>query len=367
MALTKCRECGHEISKSAKTCPGCGAHPRKPSIGCLAMLAVVLLMALIAQLNPSRNASANINAYPLQPSINARADAIALYKQKTELTTLCDVAGGLRAIAMLGTDKITLYQEAKKEDSNCLGISTKLHDIQIPQSLGRPVAAAFAQAMDHCQSAYLSQWSAAHSLESALDDGKAGDMAAFRDRQANMLSENAVCSRGLISAADLLGVTRAELESGLLNGAREGQLQTQPTGAIGNSSDQSGSTDSYHSATTTNLTDYNFEDYPSERFMGPNVNPDFSGKQRPFRQYRTAIRDSVKQGPVFAGSVAVAEVGCGTDCGSICSPPPFRSPLQGGVSSIGGRLSSLNDFACARTRTLIQNRHGPCIPPRTFA
>ena len=27
----------------------------------------------------------------------------------------------------------------------------------------------------------------------------------------------------------------------------------------------------------------------------------------------------------------------------------------------------VEDFACARTRALIQNRHGPCIPPCAFA
>lgn len=46
---------------------------------------------------------------------------------------------------------------------------------------------------------------------------------------------------------------------------------------------------------------------------------------------------------------------------------PCRSPVQGSVSSIGCCLISLNDFACGRTRALIQKRHGPCITPHTFA
>jgi RNA polymerase subunit RPABC4/transcription elongation factor Spt4 len=29
MALTKCKECGHDVSKQAKTCPNCGAPMRK--------------------------------------------------------------------------------------------------------------------------------------------------------------------------------------------------------------------------------------------------------------------------------------------------------------------------------------------------
>jgi len=32
MALTKCKECGHEISKSAKACPGCGAVVKRTSL-----------------------------------------------------------------------------------------------------------------------------------------------------------------------------------------------------------------------------------------------------------------------------------------------------------------------------------------------
>lgn len=67
-------------------------------------------------------------------------------------------------------------------------------------------------------------------------------------------------------------------------------------------------------ATTANLTEYNFSDFPSDNYSGPRVAPNFSGAQRPFRQFRTMISDGVKQGPVFAGSVAVAEFGCGADC-----------------------------------------------------
>ena len=69
-------------------------------------------------------------------------------------------------------------------------------------------------------------------------------------------------------------------------------------------------------ATTANLTEYNFRDFPSDVSSGPRVAPDFSGAQRPFRQFRTMISDGVKQGPVFAGNVAIAEFGCGADCGT---------------------------------------------------
>lgn len=59
MALTECRECGHEISSSAKNCPNCGV--KNPSgwfsytgvggegclklVGCLAALVFLLFLA----------------------------------------------------------------------------------------------------------------------------------------------------------------------------------------------------------------------------------------------------------------------------------------------------------------------------------
>jgi len=67
-------------------------------------------------------------------------------------------------------------------------------------------------------------------------------------------------------------------------------------------------------AATANLTDYNFSDFPSESYAGQWVLPDFSGAQRRFRTFRTKILDGARQGPVFAGSVAITQFGCGTEC-----------------------------------------------------
>lgn len=43
MALVKCKECGKEISSSAKTCPSCGAKNKKKSVG----IGGVLLFGLV--------------------------------------------------------------------------------------------------------------------------------------------------------------------------------------------------------------------------------------------------------------------------------------------------------------------------------
>lgn len=64
------------------------------------------------------------------------------------------------------------------------------------------------------------------------------------------------------------------------------------------------------------MNEYNFDDYPIYSYTGRRVFPDFTRAQRGFREYRTKISEGVKQGPVFAGNVAIAEFGCGTDCGT---------------------------------------------------
>lgn len=51
MSLTKCKECGHEISDQAQSCPNCGAPQQKPKskgIGCGSAIVLVLLVGWIA-------------------------------------------------------------------------------------------------------------------------------------------------------------------------------------------------------------------------------------------------------------------------------------------------------------------------------
>lgn len=46
MALTKCKECGHDVSTSAKTCPNCGA-PRVKKTGTLLVLFLILVLVFV--------------------------------------------------------------------------------------------------------------------------------------------------------------------------------------------------------------------------------------------------------------------------------------------------------------------------------
>ena len=90
-------------------------------------------------------------------------------------------------------------------------------------------------------------------------------------------------------------------------------LAAQPqAGAAALPQPASGGDDSF--PTAASLTEYKFQDFPSVPYNGPWVRPNFAGAQRDFRTYRTMISDGAKRGPVFAGSVAITQFGCGTDC-----------------------------------------------------
>jgi hypothetical protein len=49
MALIKCKECGNEVSSTAKTCPQCGAQVARKPIGCLAGFVVIVLLLIVGQ------------------------------------------------------------------------------------------------------------------------------------------------------------------------------------------------------------------------------------------------------------------------------------------------------------------------------
>jgi hypothetical protein len=54
--------------------------------------------------------------------------------------------------------------------------------------------------------------------------------------------------------------------------------------------------------------------YAVAPYAGTKRHPDFTGAQRAFRNYRTALREGVDEGPNFAGRFALVQIGCGTNC-----------------------------------------------------
>lgn len=68
MALIKCKECKHEVSTQAKTCPHCGASVYQ-SIGCGgALLAIIITVVLVYfSVLPSINTSSNKSSRKKNP------------------------------------------------------------------------------------------------------------------------------------------------------------------------------------------------------------------------------------------------------------------------------------------------------------
>jgi len=49
-------------------------------------------------------------------------------------------------------------------------------------------------------------------------------------------------------------------------------------------------------------------------FSGKTKLPDFKGRDRDFKMYRTRIREGMRSGPNYAGHYSVIQIGCGTGC-----------------------------------------------------
>jgi hypothetical protein len=47
---------------------------------------------------------------------------------------------------------------------------------------------------------------------------------------------------------------------------------------------------------------------------GKAAQPQFEGRDRAFRAYRTRLREALVRGPNFAGHLSVAQIGCGAGC-----------------------------------------------------
>jgi uncharacterized OB-fold protein len=47
MSLTKCPECGHEVSKKARTCPSCGHRKKQFLDGCGTVIVILILVIIV--------------------------------------------------------------------------------------------------------------------------------------------------------------------------------------------------------------------------------------------------------------------------------------------------------------------------------
>lgn len=65
---------------------------------------------------------------------------------------------------------------------------------------------------------------------------------------------------------------------------------------------------------TTAVKDVSFDQYSTAIYEGPIVLPNFAGRQKAFRDYRTRITEGAKQGVNFAGNYHIVTSGCGAGC-----------------------------------------------------
>lgn len=142
MALTKCSECGKEVSTKADKCPNCGAPVKKKTSGCALIVAVlfgvILLTALLPTCSPSSSgpsATATTDTETRIAAYNAaKAKFDSTIEQKyTELVRLVktgDNAGAARVLRQFENFKRTDYKDVK---SFVAGI----HTAELVEKLGK--------------------------------------------------------------------------------------------------------------------------------------------------------------------------------------------------------------------------------------
>lgn len=98
MALVKCRECGEQVSTSAKSCPKCGAKPpRRTSLLTWIVLVFVIFMAYVAiQTRTTSTSSGNSSAR--SDSASSGSSQVPAQKPQWEMSTETDKMTGKRQV-----------------------------------------------------------------------------------------------------------------------------------------------------------------------------------------------------------------------------------------------------------------------------
>ncbi len=90
MALTTCKSCGHQVDKSAKTCPGCGVkHPgvsgKQQAGGCLVVIVLVVACAVGLSMCSESPGNGGTSKPVQKPPAAAASTASALAKQRAAI------------------------------------------------------------------------------------------------------------------------------------------------------------------------------------------------------------------------------------------------------------------------------------------
>ena len=93
MALIKCRECGHDVSTAAKTCPNCGALPaKKTSTIALVLLILVIVFVGLPFLGHIKRSAERYGNRQTEPSLTSVTQSQVLHEELSYLTDIPEVA-----------------------------------------------------------------------------------------------------------------------------------------------------------------------------------------------------------------------------------------------------------------------------------
>ena len=93
MALTKCRECGHDLSTTAKTCPNCGAAPgKKNSTLAPVLLILVILFVGLPFLGYIKRSAERSGGGQMEPPSTSVTRSEVLRKELSYLSDIPEVA-----------------------------------------------------------------------------------------------------------------------------------------------------------------------------------------------------------------------------------------------------------------------------------
>lgn len=123
MAMTKCKECGAEISSSASTCPKCGnPNPKAKHLpGSQVIFALLLVFAAIWWFGGG-GLDSHVAAQVKKIENQVASDSVAQYqiaKREGDQMQICVHAGFVSAAYLQAKDEPNYQQWKKTEKSDC--------------------------------------------------------------------------------------------------------------------------------------------------------------------------------------------------------------------------------------------------------
>jgi len=228
-----CPHCKQPSSTKSVICPHCGAtftqaeidarrqaesyssavskdEKKAGLIGCAAV--VVAILALATCIGGDGNSGANGTKNAASQTGDPKRDMIALYDSVKSIVTPCDAAASRMADAMQRGDLVPAYRAADLAEDACLGTSSEIRKLDVPESVTGEHRKALKDALEACDTAYVMKWSWARKVKNIVNgDAKPSDVVELEDMTKLIQRGQMLCVGGIVSAATALGATSVEL------------------------------------------------------------------------------------------------------------------------------------------------------------